>query len=483
VRGQYGVGECKGENIKGYRQESGVDPHSNTETYIALRTHLENWRWAGVPFLLRSGKRLAAQVSEIAVRFKRPPMLLFSEMAEREGLAPPEPRSNYLVLRIQPDEGISLSFSSKRPGMRVQLDEVTMDFRYDRAFSQRSPEAYERLLLDALRGDAALFTRSDEVEYAWRFITSVINGWAALPPPTFPNYYPFSDGPEEANHLMVGTAHWRSIAAAARSGGVRAPCCRASSPVRRRHESTSRSTRPRARTPDADPRGDRRATPRQIWRGRRALPRGGRERIGAAVFGVAGPVLNGVANIANLRWRVDALARPRHRLPDRTPAERSGDHGVRALHLDARDLLVLSAGEPAPGNRAVIAAGTGLGEALLFWDGALSPIGQRGRASTSARAMRARKRCCASCGRGSGGHLGTGALGPGSQPLHVHGRGRGSRRRARRGRAPRARGPERGHRESSPPRVRRASRRWISSSRCTGHRRGTSGSPLAVGGV
>jgi glucose-6-phosphate 1-dehydrogenase len=221
VRGQYGVGECKGEIIKGYRQESGVDPHSNTETYVALRTHIENWRWAGVPFLLRSGKRLAAQVSEIAVRFKRPPMLLFSEMAEREGLAPPEPRSNYLVLRIQPDEGISLSFSSKRPGMRVQLDEVTMDFLYDRTFSQRSPEAYERLLLDALRGDAALFTRSDEVEYAWRFITSVINGWASLPPPTFPNYYPFSDGPEEANHLMVGTAHWRSIAAAARSGG---PC-------------------------------------------------------------------------------------------------------------------------------------------------------------------------------------------------------------------------------------------------------------------
>ncbi len=221
VRGQYGVGECKGEIIKGYRQESGVDPHSNTETYIALRTHIESWRWAGVPFLLRSGKRLAAQVSEIAVRFKRPPMLLFSEIAQREGMPPPEPRSNYLVLRIQPNEGISLSFSSKRPGMRMQLDEVNMDFLYDSAFSERSPEAYERLLLDALRGDAALFTRSDEVEYAWRFITSVIKGWGALPPPSFPNYYPFSDGPEEASHLMPGTAHWRSIADAARSGG---PC-------------------------------------------------------------------------------------------------------------------------------------------------------------------------------------------------------------------------------------------------------------------
>ena len=129
------VGECKGENIRGYRQEPGVDPHSPTETYVALRAHIDNWRWAGVPFLLRSGKRLAAQVSEIAVRFKRPPMLLFSEIAEREGLAPPEPRSNYLVLRIQPDEGISLSFASKRPGMRMQLDDVTMDFLYDSAFN------------------------------------------------------------------------------------------------------------------------------------------------------------------------------------------------------------------------------------------------------------------------------------------------------------------------------------------------------------
>ena len=211
----------QGRDHPGYRQEPGVDPHSTTETYVALRAHIDNWRWAGVPFLLRSGKRLAAQVSEIAVRFKRPPMLLFSEIAQREGVAPPEPRSNYLVLRIQPDEGISLSFASKRPGMRMQLDDVTMDFLYDNAFDERSPEAYERLLLDALRGDAALFTRSDEVEYAWRFVTSVLAGWAELPAPSFPNYYPFSDGPEEASHLMPGTAHWRSLTAAARSGG---PC-------------------------------------------------------------------------------------------------------------------------------------------------------------------------------------------------------------------------------------------------------------------
>ncbi len=212
VRGQYGVGERDGTIIPGYRQEKGVAPDSSTETYVALRTMIENWRWAGVPFFLRSGKRLGAQVSEIAVRFKRPPMLLFREFAAREGCAAPEPHGNWLVMRIQPDEGINLSFACKRPGMQLQLDEVTMDFVYGRVFQQRSPEAYERLLLDALRGDASLFTRSDEVEYAWRFISSIHAGWAELPPPSFPNYYPFTQGPVDAQRLLQGTsAHWRPI--------------------------------------------------------------------------------------------------------------------------------------------------------------------------------------------------------------------------------------------------------------------------------
>jgi glucose-6-phosphate 1-dehydrogenase len=115
-------------------------------------------------------------------------------------------------MRIQPDEGIRLSFACKQPGMRVQLEEVNMDFFYGQAFQQRSPEAYERLLLDALRGDASLFTRSDEVEYAWRFISSIHKGWTNLPPPTFPNYYPFTDGPDEANRLLEGTqAKWRLL--------------------------------------------------------------------------------------------------------------------------------------------------------------------------------------------------------------------------------------------------------------------------------
>ena len=212
VRGQYGVGELDGSIVKGYRQEEGVHAKSLTETYVALRIKIDNWRWAGVPFFLRTGKRLSKRVSEIAVKFKQPPLHLFRQLANEDDLTPPQPQSNVLVMRIQPDEGIRLSFACKQPGMRIQLVEVQMDFLYGEAFQQRSPEAYERLLLDALRGDASLFTRSDEVEYAWRFISSIHEGWAHLPPPLFPNYYPFTDGPEEANRLLEGThAQWRPL--------------------------------------------------------------------------------------------------------------------------------------------------------------------------------------------------------------------------------------------------------------------------------
>jgi glucose-6-phosphate 1-dehydrogenase len=212
VRGQYGVGELDGKVVKGYRQEEGVNPKSATETFVALRIHIDNWRWAGVPFLLRSGKRLAKRASEISVVFKQPPMHLFRTLADEDDVAPPKPKQNLLVMRIQPDEGISLSFACKQPGMKIQLEEVEMDFFYGQAFQQRSPEAYERLLLDSLRGDASLFTRSDEVDYAWRFITSIHQAWAQLPPPGFPNYYPFTDGPEESNRLLEGTtAKWRAL--------------------------------------------------------------------------------------------------------------------------------------------------------------------------------------------------------------------------------------------------------------------------------
>ena len=210
VRGQYGPGVKDGEHINAYRREAGVSPDSSTESYVALRLGIDNWRWGGVPFFLRTGKRLKTRVSEIAVTFKQPPKLLFRELVDADG-RPPKPRANVLVLRIQPDEGISLTFAAKRPGMRVHLDEVQMDFTY-RDFNARSPEAYERLLLDALRGDASLFTRSDEVEHAWRFVSSIQDGWANSRPPKFPNYDPFSDGPAEANRLFDGTnGRWRPL--------------------------------------------------------------------------------------------------------------------------------------------------------------------------------------------------------------------------------------------------------------------------------
>lgn len=213
VRGQYGVGEQNGQIVKGYRQEEAVPADSITESYVAMRLRIDNWRWAGVPFLLRSGKRLAKRVSEIAVQFKQPPLHLFSQLGGQSAVPLTMPEANLLIFRIQPDEGISLSFACKQPGMRIRLETVEMDFFYQQAFQERSPEAYERLLLDALRGDASLFTRSDEVDYAWRYVTAVLDGWKAGPVPTFPNYYPFTDGPDEANRLLNETnARWRPIA-------------------------------------------------------------------------------------------------------------------------------------------------------------------------------------------------------------------------------------------------------------------------------
>ena len=212
VRGQYDSGEWEGQAVKAYRGEDGVQPNSTTESYVALRLRIDNWRWAGIPFYLRAGKRLRTKVTEIAVQFRRPPLHLFRHGLQIDSPEVPALLSNMLVLRIQPDEGISLSFACKRPGMQFRLDEVEMDFFYRQGFSQRPPEAYERLLLDALRGDASLFTRSDEVEYAWRFISSIHEGWAALPSPAFPNYHPFSDGPQEAAQLMSGTeTRWRPL--------------------------------------------------------------------------------------------------------------------------------------------------------------------------------------------------------------------------------------------------------------------------------
>ena len=164
VRGQYGPGFVAGEAIPGYREETGVDPKSSVETFVALKLAIDNWRWSGVPFYLRHGKALPRQATEIAVTFKEPPQGLFSEITGE----PPE--ANVLVLRIQPDEGIELKFAAKVPGAVVQLREVQMDFLYGTSFGLQSPDAYETLLLDCMLGDSSLFTRSDEVEAAWSLL-------------------------------------------------------------------------------------------------------------------------------------------------------------------------------------------------------------------------------------------------------------------------------------------------------------------------
>ena len=209
VRGQYSAGT----GVKGYMQEEGVKPDSVTESYVAVKVLIDNWRWAGVPFLIRTGKRMHKRVSEIAIQFKRPPTHLFrTAHATDFCMIGERPTANKLILQIQPREGMLMSLACKTPGMQMNLAEVNMDFNYQEAFKQRSPEAYERLLLDALRGDASLFTRADEVEHAWAFTTSILEGWAALPKPKYPNYAPFSDGPDEANRLCEGPlGKWRSI--------------------------------------------------------------------------------------------------------------------------------------------------------------------------------------------------------------------------------------------------------------------------------
>jgi glucose-6-phosphate 1-dehydrogenase len=196
VRGQYGPGTVNGQAAPGYREEPGVAPDSRTETYVALRFFIDNWRWAGVPFLLRTGKRMPKRVSEIAIQFRQAPHLLF----DAGPLSDIEP--NVLAMKVQPDEGITLRFDSKVPGQVNQIRPVTMDFRYNASFGVESPEAYERLLLDAMLGDSTLFTRSDEVEASWSLVTPIHQGWESAPPPRFPNYEAGSWGPKEADKLL-----------------------------------------------------------------------------------------------------------------------------------------------------------------------------------------------------------------------------------------------------------------------------------------
>ena len=211
VRGQYGPGTVAGQPVRGYRSEEGVDPTSHTETFVALRATIESWRWAGVPFLLRTGKRLPRRATEIAVHFRLPPLRLFRTVECLGDFCDlKEARPNVLAFRIQPDEGISLSFSAKRPGMQLDLHPVEFDFNYQESFVVQLPEAYERLLLDALRGDATLFMRSDEMEAAWEFVTPILDAWRSAPPPEFPNYDAGTWGPKEADRLFADCGDgWR----------------------------------------------------------------------------------------------------------------------------------------------------------------------------------------------------------------------------------------------------------------------------------
>ncbi len=205
VRGQYGPGWIAGDRVPGYREEKGVDPGSNTDTFVAMRVMIDNWRWSGTPFYLRTGKRLPRRATEVAIQFKQAPHLPFATSAV-ESAAP-----NLLILRIQPDEGASLRFLAKVPGPQIDLRVVSMDFTYGNSFLRSSPEAYERLLLDALLGDSTLFARWDEVERAWEIMQGLIDEWSAEPGP-YPNYEAGSRGPAEADGLMSrDDREWRRL--------------------------------------------------------------------------------------------------------------------------------------------------------------------------------------------------------------------------------------------------------------------------------
>src|SRR5579863_202153 len=206
VRGQYDSGIIGDEKVKAYRAEDNVSPESTAETYVAMRLAIDNWRWAGVPFYLRTGKCLAKRNTEIAIRFKRAPYALFRETPVDELDA------DWLILRVQPDEGIRLRFNAKRPGPVMALESVAMNFQYKDYFKQAPAVGYETLIYDCLIGDATLFQRADQVEAAWGLVGPVLEGWANTTPRHFPNYASGSEGPSAANDLLARDGRsWRRI--------------------------------------------------------------------------------------------------------------------------------------------------------------------------------------------------------------------------------------------------------------------------------
>jgi glucose-6-phosphate 1-dehydrogenase len=203
VRGQYAAGQDDGKPVVGYRQEPGVKPNSPTETFVALKLLVDNWRWSGVPFYLRTGKRLKKGITEIVIQFKSAPHRVFrGESADL----------NCIVLNIQPDEGISLSFGAKAPGGQMHISPVTMDFKYLATFGGVSREAYSTLINDCIRGDATLFDRADSVEAAWALVDPILKAWEGASAPPFPNYPAGSEGPRAADDLAVSEGrHWRPL--------------------------------------------------------------------------------------------------------------------------------------------------------------------------------------------------------------------------------------------------------------------------------
>lgn len=205
VRGQYGAGYVLGDDVVGYRQETGVDKESSTETFAALKLYFDNWRWADVPFYIRSGKRLTKRMTEIAIRFKDVPHRLFQSVED-------ELEPNWLIIRVQPHEGITLRFGAKLPGQATRIRQVNMDFRYGSSFGVEVPEAYQRLLLDCMLGDSTLYARRDMVERGWEIVTPILEAWKQPAKDSFPNYEAGSNGPQSSHDLLERDGRkWRKI--------------------------------------------------------------------------------------------------------------------------------------------------------------------------------------------------------------------------------------------------------------------------------
>jgi glucose-6-phosphate 1-dehydrogenase len=204
MRAQYTAGMAEGKEAAGYLEEQDVPSDSHTETYVALRLEVDNWRWAGVPIYLRTGKRLARKVTEIAVTLKPVPHLAF-QVDGSVGVQP-----NQIILAMQPNEGVSISLGAKIPGTRMRIRPVNMEFLYGTSFLSQSPEAYERLIMDAMRGDATLFTRNDEVEAQWRIIDPILEGWEK-DDGEVATYPAGSPGPQEADEILAPGQRWRAI--------------------------------------------------------------------------------------------------------------------------------------------------------------------------------------------------------------------------------------------------------------------------------